>query len=155
MVEKFNPASGKGIQYENINDIRNRFADTLLIYISIFGAPIVFISFLRFIKVGGALILSVHLFLYLLFILGAIFRKKSSVDVKYLFIIICTFIMGVTSVIKWGIFGTGVAYFIFLSILATVFYGIKPGVFFTIINLLILIFAAFLFNSGSFIITLM
>jgi PAS domain S-box-containing protein len=150
MGEKYNLASGKGAPYESIHEIRNRLADTLLIYISVLGAPIIFISFLRFIKVGGVSILTVHLFVYLLCIIIAICRKKTSVNIKCLFIIVCTFIMGVTSILTWGVFGTGIVYFIYLSILATVFYGIKPGVFFTVINLLLLIFAAFLHNSGAF-----
>ncbi|MBN1906877.1 MAG: PAS domain S-box protein [Deltaproteobacteria bacterium] len=148
MVENENPGLGRDTQYESIHDISNRLADTLLISISIFGLPIVLVSFLRYFKVGGMYILSLHIFVYIFCLFFMVSRKRVSVNSKCLFIIVCTFIMGITSVIKWGIFGTGVVYFIFMSILATVFYGARTGIIATIINLAVLIITSILFNSG-------
>jgi len=148
MSEQKNPELVKDAQYESIYDISNRLADTLLICISIFGAPIVLVSLLRYFKVGGVFILSLHIFVYIFCLLFMVNRKRIPVKSKCLFIIVCTFIMGITSLFKWGIFGTGVVYFIFMSILTTVFFGARPGIIITIINLAVLIVTAMLFDSG-------
>jgi hypothetical protein len=127
MPEQKNPGLGKDSQYETIHDISNRLADTLLVCISIFGAPIVLVSILRYLRVGGIYILALHLFVYLFCLIFMAIRKKVSVNSKCMFIIVCTFIMGIASLVKWGIFGTGAVYFIFMSILTTVFYGARRG----------------------------
>jgi PAS domain S-box-containing protein len=148
MTEQKNQGSDKGAMYESIQDISNRLANTLLICISIFGIPIVLVSFLRYLKVGGGFILSLHILVYIFCLLFMALRKRISVKYKCLFIILCTFIMGITSIVKWGILGTGVVYFIFMSILTTVFYGARPGITVTIINLAVLIATAMIFDSG-------
>ncbi|NLA74209.1 MAG: PAS domain S-box protein [Deltaproteobacteria bacterium] len=148
MTDQENPGPEKIIPYEGLHEIRDRLANTLLVCTAFFGAPVIFISFLCFNRVGSASIIAVHLFVYLFSVLMACYRKKVSANTKYLFITACAFIIGILSILKWGIFGTGIVYLIFLSILITFFYGTEKGVIFTGINLIILITAAVLFNSG-------
>ena len=52
-------------EYESIQNIRDRLANTVLICIAVLGAPLILISYLRYLKVGGILILSIHFFIYL------------------------------------------------------------------------------------------
>lgn len=134
--------------YKGFRSIRDRLADTMLVWIAVLGAPIVLISFLRFLKIGGLLVLAMHFGVYLLWLSATIFRKKILLRPKALLIIGCSFILAVTSILKWGIFGTGVAHLVFVSILATILFGARSGIGFTVFNLIVLVTAAILFGLG-------
>ena len=56
--------------------------------------------------------------------------------------------MVVTSIAKWGIISSGVSYFIFSSVLVSIFYGVRSGIAITILNLVIMITAAVFLNTG-------
>ena len=98
--------------------------------------------------VGGSITLAIHVCVYLLWVVSAIYRKKIPSQTKALFVIGCSFIIAVSSILEWGISGSGVAYLIFISILITIFYGARPGIVFTVFNLMILVIAAVLYGSG-------
>ena len=148
MESNNNSADKHDSDYVNIHEIRDKIAGTILICIAVFGAPILFISFLRYLKVGGVSILSLHFILYLFCVSAAIFRNKFSAKTKASFIIGCTFLVGASSIAKWGIIGSGVTYLLFCSILFTIFYGVKPGIVITILNLVMMIIATIFFNTG-------
>ncbi|MBN2418048.1 MAG: PAS domain S-box protein, partial [Deltaproteobacteria bacterium] len=139
-----------GSEYENINEIRGRLADSILICIVFLGAPLIYISFLRYLEAGGFLLLLIHSVIYLSCIPAALLRKKITLKAKAHLVIGCAFLIAATSIVKWGIIGSGVSYFIFCSILVTIFYGAKPGVMVTIINLIIMSIAAVFFDVGHF-----
>ncbi len=141
-------ATGPGYELESIQDIRNRLANLILLCISVLGAPITFISFLRYLDNGGLIIFTTHTFIYLLCVAVTVYRNKIHAKNKILFITLCTFLMGLSSIIKWGIVGTGIAYYIFCSILVTIFYGKKPGITATLFNLLTMIITAVFFKQG-------
>ena len=109
--------AGSESEYENIREIRDKLADTILVCIALLGAPLIYISFLRFLEVGGKLLLVIHSAIYLFCILTALYRKKIPLKAKAIFVIVCAFLMAVSSITKWGIIGSGVSYFIFCSIL--------------------------------------
>jgi len=134
--------------YSSIQGVRDKLADAMLVWIAVLGVPIVFISFLRYLKIGGLFVLAMHFSVYLIWVSITIFHEKIPVRTKALLIIGCSFLLAVTSIMKWGIFGTGVAHLIFISILATIFFGVKYGIGFTVLNLFVLAVAATLFGSG-------
>ena len=148
MENRENPSAGSGPEYEDIQEIRDRLANTILICIALLGAPLIYISFLRYLKVGGFLILLIHFIIYLCGIAAALFRRRIPIKTKALFVAGCALLMAATSIVKWGIIGSGVAYFIFCSILVSIFFGVKSGMVVTVINLVIIFATAFLFNSG-------
>ncbi len=136
------------LEHNNVMATRDELSNIILVSVTAFGLPILFISYLRYLETGGLLTLSIHLFLYLCCMSITIYRKKFPVKVKSLIIIGGILILAITSTVKWGIIGTGVAYYIFSSVLLTIFYGVKPGVVITGLNLVILSISAVLFNTG-------
>ncbi len=134
--------------HESFQDIRNELLNAILSRIAVLGAPILFFSFFRYYMVGGAITLAMHIGVYLLWVVIAIYRKKIPTQTKTLFVIGCSLIIGVSSILEWGISGSGVAYLIFTSILVTIFYGARLGIVFTVFNLIILVIAAALYGTG-------
>ncbi len=135
------------MDHENIQDIRNGLADTMLLCITLLGAPLLLISFLRYLNVVGVLILSIHSSVYVLCITAAIFRSKMPFQIKAWVVTGASLIIAVTSILKWGIIASGISYFIFCSILVTIFFGIKPGIILTSINIVILFITGILFYT--------
>ncbi len=137
-----------GSEYESIQNIRDRLANTILICIAFLGAPLILISYLRYLAVGGLSILLTHFFIYSICLISVCFRRKIPVRFKAVSLVACSFIIAVFSISKWGIAGAGVPYFIFGSILVTIYFGVRPGVLFSSINIVVLIITGILFHSG-------
>ena len=143
-----NPFGMLGPEYESMKDIRDRLANTLLICIAVLGVPLVFISYLRYLSVGGLYIFTTHFFIYFMCLISACYRRKIPARVKAFFLLACSLIIAVASIFKWGITGSGVSYFIFGSIFATIFFGVRPGIIFSSLNIVVLIIAGFLYHTG-------
>jgi two-component system, cell cycle sensor histidine kinase and response regulator CckA len=147
--ERLNNSTGiPDSDHESVQSIRDKLVNAILVWIAVLGVPILFISLLRYFKVGGLLTLEMHFGVYLFWVSIAIYRKKIPLRTKALLVIGCSFIIAVTSILQWGIVGSGVAYLIFVSILVTIFYGATPGIFCTVLNLMMMVMAAILFNAG-------
>ncbi len=137
-----------GSDYESMQDIRSRLANTVLICVAVLGAPLVFISYLRYLRVGGLYIFATHLFVYSMCLIAVCYRRKIPARLKAFFLLACSLIIAVASIYKWGILGSGVSYFIFGSILATLFLGVRPGIIFSSLNIVVLIIAGLLYHTG-------
>ncbi len=142
------PFKISGAEYVSIQNIRDRLANTILICVAFLGAPLILISYLRYLKVGGLPILLTHLFIYLICLISVCYRRKIPSRFKSFFLVACSFIIAVSSVFKWGIAGAGISYFIFGSILVTIFFGVKPGILFSSVNIVILIITGILYHTG-------
>ena len=143
-----NPFGILGPEYESMQDIRDGLANTLLICIAVLGVPLVLISYLRYLSVGGLYIFTTHFFIYFMCLISACYRRKIPTRLKAFFLLACSLIIAVASIFKWGIIGSGVSYFIFGSILATIFFGVKPGIIFSSLNIVVLIIAGLLYHTG-------
>ena len=142
-----NNSAGMSISdYETINDIRSRLVDTILTWVVVLGAPFIFFEFLRYLSVGGLPILLYHFTVYLGCITTFILHRYISYKSKALIITSCTLIVAVTSLFKWGLIGMGIPFFIFSSILVTLFWGIRLGILMTFTNLIIISIATMLFH---------
>ena len=113
--------------YESARSIRDKLANTILVCVSVLGAPLIFFSFLRNFKSGSASVFTLHVAVYLCLVSITIYRKKIPVQTKASFIIGGSFIIAASVILTWGIIGPGVAYLIFVSILVTIFYSAKHG----------------------------
>ena len=131
---------------ESINDIRGRLVNTILPCVAILGAPVIFITYLRYLSVGGLPILLSHSIVYLICVTLLVFHGKLSFKPKAIIITCCTMIIAVTSLFKWGLIGMGIPFFIFCSILVTAFFGIRSAILTTIVNLFMIFIAEILFH---------
>ena len=141
--------TGSESQYRTIMEIRDGLANTMLLCIAIIGAPLLFISFLRYFKLGGISMIAIHSGVYFLCIITTAYRKKIPLRIKANIVAGSSLIIAVTSILKWGIIASGASYFIFCSILVTLFFGIRPGLLITCINITFLAITGFLYATGK------
>ena len=87
-------------EYENILEIRDKLANTILICIAFLSTPLIYISFLRYLEVGGFLLISIRFIIYLFSLAVAFYRKKIPLKSKALLVIGWAFLMAVTSIAK-------------------------------------------------------
>jgi PAS domain S-box-containing protein len=132
--------------YETINDIRNRLLDTILIWIVVLGAPVMFFIFMHHLSVGGLPIILSYFIVYLACATALFLHKYISYKSKTLIIFFCTVIVGIISIFKWGLIGMGIPFFIFSSILITLFLGMRSGIIITVTNLITISISAILFH---------
>ncbi|MEW5737133.1 MAG: PAS domain S-box protein [Thermodesulfobacteriota bacterium] len=107
--------------------VQERLVDRTIFALVVFGTPAVIASTLRAADVGllGALV--AHLTTYILFVLLLIFRKHVPYRLKAGFVLLAGFLAGLGGLVSFGIVGGALLAFSAVTTLATLFFGLLPG----------------------------
>lgn len=107
--------------------------DKIIVFLTLCAVPATIASISRISMSGFKLSLFLHAIITLALIVTTIFRKRLSPLIKMNFLLIITCVVSIAGVFNWGLLGNGMLWSILSIIFITLFYGIKVGIYASII----------------------
>lgn len=140
------------MQVDNLKQMLNLTKDAalnkVLITIVSILVPALFISFFRIVHTGFAFHYAVHLVIALVLVALYLARNKIRTKVKGIIFLLILFTMAVSGLFSFGLYSFAYAYFIPATAIAFLYFNRRTGWNFTIICLLIILIAGYLFRVG-------
>jgi two-component sensor histidine kinase len=123
---------------DTITTIRSRVLDVSLITFAIAAVPGLGISFYRAIDIGWQNVTFLHTGLAVILWLTAIFRQRLQFRVRAIVCIGIIYTVGIAGVVSYWLSGHGLLFLIVSSIVATLLFGIGPGLILTVTTMALL-----------------
>jgi len=129
-----------------VKTIRNDQLTNGILFLAILGLFALLTSQLRAVFIGYNNIMYLHIGLYLLILISAIFGNYLNFNLKAIIILGTAYLVGLVAIIAWGLIGLGLVSLFAFCILATILYGLGVGIF----SLVLSIISIGLVGSGVF-----
>ncbi len=117
----------------------------IVLFVQLIGLTI---SILRIPQTGFKVIYGIHMFLALLVVSLYLLRNKLSTRVKGSIFMGALYMLAISGLSSWGLYGFGYVYYIPATAIAFLYFNRKTGWFFTSAGLLSIILIGFLFSQG-------
>ncbi|MBN2663788.1 MAG: response regulator [Bacteroidales bacterium] len=113
----------------SINNIRSKLLSWMLILSNILGLPIISVAMIEAFKLEQNYAAFIYLGFYLPVFFALILRKKTSYNFTVSLLLFSVYTLGLINIILYGFSGAGLPLFYCLAVLATVFLGLRAGLF--------------------------
>lgn len=134
---------------QKMDQTKDMVLSRVLIVLFFFMALGLTISLLRIPETGFKFIYGVQMVLGLIMVALYVFQNKLSSNLKGGVFLGVIYSMGLISVLSFGIYGFGWAYFVPATALGYIYYNKKTGTLLAISSIAVLITCAYLFSSGT------
>ncbi|MBN2664600.1 MAG: response regulator, partial [Bacteroidales bacterium] len=111
----------------NIDDVKKQLL-SIVLFVNILGLPMILLGTIEAIQLKLSYTASSFFILYLPILCAFIFRKKLPYKIIVFMLLFSGFLIATINIIIYGFSGAGLPIFFVVSVLATIFYGIKAGV---------------------------
>ena len=122
--------------------------DKIIIFLTICAVPATIASISRIPMSGLMVSMFLHAIISVALIATTIYRKRLSINFKMNFILIVTSLVAIAGVYNWGLLGNGMLWSILSIIFITLFYGIKVGIYASIIFAIYVSIIGYLYING-------
>lgn len=140
------------MQIDNLKQMLNLTKDAalnkVLITIISIMVPALFISFFRIVHTGFAFHYVVHITIAIVLIIMYLARYKMKTKIKGVIFLLILFTMAVSGLLTFGLYSFSYAYFIPATAIAFLYFNRRTGWNFTVLCLLIILIAGYLFQIG-------
>ena len=124
-------------QISSINKVRSKQVNAIYVASAIFGLPPLLASVYRTQHFGFQSVMYIQAGIYLLVLLMVVLRHRLSFQARTYTLLIFLFILGTGGLYTWGLLGMGIPFLMSCSVISTVLYGSRAGIFTTILGVLI------------------
>lgn len=129
-------------------DILTNSIDKILIFLTICAVPATIASIARISMAGLRFSMILHILITLGLITSTLYRHKLTTEFKMNFILVITSLVAIAGVYNWGLLGNGMLWSILSIIFITLFYGIKIGVYASLVFFVYVSVIGFLYIEG-------
>lgn len=134
---------------QKMDQTKDMVLNRILLVLFFFMALGLTISLLRVPETGFKVIYGVQMGLAVVMVLLYVFRNKLKTELRGMVFLMVIYTMALSSILSFGIYGFGWAYFIPASAVAFLYFNKRTGWILSVLNFVILGTAAYLFFSGS------
>lgn len=133
---------------QQLHEFRHKIIDTVLIAACIFGLIALSGSLIRFLKFGWFNVFYIHIGAYIAIAITTLLRKKVTLNLKSLILLMLMFMIGAAGIISRGIMGSSFIWFIAGGITAIFLLGKRFAFAYISLGILIMIFTGYLVYKG-------
>ena len=105
-------------------------------------------SLLRIHAVGWSWVMGVHLFVYLVILVTALMGRRLSYPVRATILAAAALVIGTMGLVAWGLGGMGLMSLFTFCMLATMLFGLRPGIASAILSMSIIGVIGYCFSTG-------
>lgn len=133
---------------EIFQTLRDRHLSWGLRSISIAGFFALLISFLKVFSIGWHPVMTLHIILYLIILGTTLLNHRLSFLIRAIIVTACTFVLGATGLLSWGLLGFGLQALFAFCILSMMLFGHRIGIISALLSIVIIGIVGFLFRFG-------
>lgn len=137
-----------GYLAKKMDEIKDMVLNRILIVVMLIMTVGITVSLLRVSQTGFKINYGVQLLLAMIIVCLYIFRRKLNTITKGAIFLGTLYVMALSGLLSFGLYGFGYTYFIPASAIAFVYFNKKTGWYIAISSLLVILIIAFLFNRG-------